>query len=93
MSSRDEVADRVRVVIAEVLAVEPTEIGDTSDLEVDFRIDSLELMEIGTKLEAELDVRLTLDDLVKLRTVGDAIDLLYGRLTAPAAVAPEGGQP
>jgi len=92
VSSRDMVADRVRVVIAEVLAVEPAEIGDTSDLEADFRIDSLELMEIGTKLEAALNVRLTLTDLVQLRTVGDAIDLLYARLTAPAGVGPEGGR-
>ncbi len=90
MSSRDMVADRVRVVIAEVLAVEPAEIGDTSDLEADYRIDSLELMEIGTKLEAALNVRLTLDDLVRLRTVGEAVDLLYDRLTARAGVGPEG---
>lgn len=79
MTTRDEIATIVRGAIAEVLAVEPDEVGDECNLEEDFRIDSLELMEIGTKLEVALAIRLTPADLFGLPTVGAAIDLLHRR--------------
>jgi acyl carrier protein len=82
MATREAVALVVRTAIAEVLAVEPDEIEETTNLEVDFRIDSLELMEIGTRLESMLDVRIPVETLVRIRTVGQAVDLLRAELAA-----------
>jgi acyl carrier protein len=84
VTTRASVAATVRNAIAEVVAVEPGEVEETTDLEADFRIDSLELMEIGTKLERALGIRLSIDDLVSMRTVGQAIDLLCAELQVPA---------
>ncbi|HEV3321515.1 MAG TPA: phosphopantetheine-binding protein [Solirubrobacteraceae bacterium] len=43
-------------------------------------IDSLDLVEIAQVVEEEFGVRMTTDDVALIRTVGDAIDLLYERV-------------
>jgi acyl carrier protein len=43
-------------------------------------IDSLDLVEIAQVVEEEFGVRMTTDDVELIRTVGDAIDLVYKRV-------------
>ncbi|GAA1256418.1 hypothetical protein GCM10009665_53610 [Kitasatospora nipponensis] len=82
MSTREELAVTVRAVISDVLGTEPEEVHERVSLLEDYGIDSLELMEIGARLERTLQLRIELRDLTAARSVGHAIDLLQSRLAA-----------
>lgn len=70
----------VRTAVSDVLGTEVDDISETTDLDNDFGIDSLELMDVGARLENVLRVKIQISDLVEARTVGDAVDLLERRL-------------
>ncbi|HET8681299.1 MAG TPA: acyl carrier protein [Micromonosporaceae bacterium] len=82
--TRAELSLLVRGKVAEVLGVDTEEITEDTNLETDYGIDSLELMEIGTRLEVALDVRIQLTDLVRVHTVGQAVEALSARAGAAA---------
>ncbi len=77
---REGLARIVREAVSDVLGTEPEDIHETTDLKGDFDIDSLELMDIGARLEAVLRVGIPVSDLTGAATVGEAIDVLLGRL-------------
>ncbi|WP_327071137.1 acyl carrier protein [Kitasatospora sp. NBC_01250] len=83
MPTREELALTVRTVISDVLGTEPDEVHERTSLLDDYGIDSLELMEIGARLERTLKVRIELQDLTAAQNVGHAIDLLQHRLAVP----------
>ncbi|GAU71073.1 putative acyl carrier protein [Streptomyces sp. NBRC 110611] len=74
-----ELVGTVRATIADVLGTTPDAITDSTALEADHGIDSLELMAIGAQLERALGVQIVPEDLLRADTVGHAIDLLTGR--------------
>ncbi|MFE9250412.1 acyl carrier protein [Streptomyces sp. NPDC007088] len=78
--TRAQISALVRTAAADVLGAAPEEIDEHTDLERDFGIDSLELMDIGSRLENALRVRIPLADLVEARTVSDAVTVLHDRL-------------
>ncbi|MDT0443078.1 acyl carrier protein [Streptomyces johnsoniae] len=80
---RAELARIVRETVSDVLGTEPEDIHETTDLKGDFDIDSLELMDIGARLETALRVGIPVSDLTGAATVGQAIDLLADRLERP----------
>jgi len=82
--NRDDISQRAREQVATVLGVLVEDISESTDLGADFQVDSLELMEIGARLETAFGIRLAVDDLVGLTDVGDAIDMLVDRLGQPA---------
>ncbi|MFC8721454.1 acyl carrier protein [Kitasatospora sp. NPDC057198] len=88
MLTREELATTVRTVISDVLGTEPEELRERTSLADEFGIDSLELMEIGARLERTLRLRIDPDDLLSARDVGHAVDLLHARAADPAAAAP-----
>ncbi|MFJ4674347.1 acyl carrier protein [Kitasatospora sp. NPDC088783] len=88
MPTREELAVTVRAVISDVLGTDPDELRERTSLAEDYGVDSLELMEIGARLERTLRLRIDPDDLVSARDVGHAIDLLRARLDDPATAAP-----
>ncbi|GAA3735479.1 acyl carrier protein [Streptomyces tremellae] len=81
---RERLALLVRTAVSDVLGIEPEDVDDTTSLLNDYHIDSLELMEVGARLEKALATKIAVSDLTSARTVGEAIDLLGARL-APAA--------
>ncbi|MGQ4511770.1 phosphopantetheine-binding protein [Streptomyces sp. DW26H14] len=87
VNGREDLARVVRTAISGVLGVEPEDIDDATDLLDDYGIDSLELMEVGARLEKALAMKIPVSDLTSARTVGQAIDLLARRLTATAPTA------
>jgi acyl carrier protein len=80
--TRQELAVLVRGKVAEVVGVDAEEISEKTNLQAEFGMDSLELMEVGTRLEAALDIRIQISDLVDIVTVGDAIEALSTRVGA-----------
>lgn len=83
MPTREELAQVVRTTISDVLGTEPEEVRERTSLLADHGIDSLELMEIGSRLERALSLRIAVEDLTRAQDVGQAIDLLALRLLAP----------
>lgn len=81
---RDEIAELAVRKIADVLGVDASEVTEKTDLRRDFEVDSLELMEMGARLEQAFGIRLQVEDLVKMDTVGDAVTLLETRLGVAA---------
>jgi acyl carrier protein len=80
---RGTAAELVAAEVATVLGEDPSELTDGTDLRERYDIDSLEVMEIGTRLEGVFAVRLDLAELAGLRTVGDIVDLMT-RQSVPA---------
>ncbi|GAB2521920.1 acyl carrier protein [Nocardiopsis aegyptia] len=72
----EELAEVVRECVAQVIGVTADEITRETDLRVDYEVDSLELMEIGTRLEGALGTRIDAEDLMGMENVGDAVDLI-----------------
>lgn len=77
---RADLAEIVLERIATVLGVPVEEIDESTDLRQTYDVDSLELMEIGARLENALDTRLAAEDLLGMENVGHAVDLLHERL-------------
>ncbi|MFJ8038936.1 acyl carrier protein [Kitasatospora sp. NPDC096147] len=80
MPTREELALVVRTTISDVLGTEVEEVQEHTSLLTDYGIDSLELMEIGSRLERALALRIAVEDLTGAEDVGRAIDLLALRL-------------
>ncbi|MFD9689456.1 acyl carrier protein [Kitasatospora sp. NPDC059146] len=76
MPTREELALMVRTTISDVLGTEVEEVHERTSLSADYGIDSLELMEIGSRLERALALRIEVEDLTRAEDVGQAIDLL-----------------
>ncbi|MFJ9520212.1 acyl carrier protein [Kitasatospora sp. NPDC101801] len=79
MPTREELALMVRTTISDVLGTEIEEVQERTSLVADHGIDSLELMEIGARLERALTLRIAVEDLTGAQDVGQAIDLLSAR--------------
>ncbi len=83
--TRNEVLELVRVQLADILEIEPSEINESSSFAGDLNADSLALIELVEAIEQELstrvgDFRIDDEDLEDLRTVRDAVDYVSAKL-------------
>lgn len=84
---RDALATVVCEQLAEILSVDIDVITLETRLREDLDADDFALLDLAESVEAELGERsvgLTIDDddLVEVRTVGDAVDILVARISA-----------
>ena len=77
---RSEIEERVRKVLAEQLAREPDEVTPQARFEEDLDADSLDLVEAVLALEEELGVEIPEEEMEGVKTVGQAVDLVEGKL-------------
>ena len=82
---RDAVLELIRDRLADILEIEPSEIGEGNSFADDLDADSLALIELVEALEEELSersagFRIEDDDLEDLKTVRDAVDYVVSRL-------------
>lgn len=68
--------DLLKKVIADVLNVDPNEITEDTTFVEDLGADSLDLFQIIMGVEEELDVEVDTKEAEKIKTVGDAIELI-----------------
>ncbi len=76
--TKEQVEERVRRALVE-FGVEPGRVTRDAEFEV-LDVDSLDLVELAQIVEDEYGVRLQGDDMVDVKTVGQAIDLVTSRL-------------
>ena len=67
--------ETLRSMIAEILTIEPENIKQETRLKDDLGADSLDLFQLVVELEEKYDVEVPDDELEKIVTVQDALDM------------------
>ncbi|MCB0963849.1 MAG: acyl carrier protein [Acidimicrobiales bacterium] len=67
---------------AEILELDPTEIGRQSRFADDLDADSIDLIEVVNKAEQERNITIAEEQLYDLETVGELVDLLDAQAAA-----------
>jgi len=75
-----ELFDRFKKCAVEVLSVSPDQVVPGAKFGDDLDADSLDLVELVMALEEEFGVEVPEDDLEGVETVGQAYDLVVGKL-------------
>ncbi len=78
--TRDAIQARVAAALEE-FGAEPDEIAPDATFEA-LDVDSLDLVELGQIVQDEYGVEIKGEDMPKLKTVGDAVDLIAERAGA-----------
>lgn len=79
--SNEEIFQTMRDLVAEQFAQEPDEVTMETSFEEDLGADSVDLVELVMAMEEEFDVgEIQEDDLSDLKTVGDAVHYIAGKL-------------
>ena len=86
--SREEVLQIVKDRLADILEMDPEDVGEGDSFAEDLHADSLALIELVEALEEELGersvgFRIDDEDLEDLKTVRDAVDYVCARLAGP----------
>ena len=74
----------IQDVAAEVLSVEPGQVTEGARFKEDLDADSLDLVELVMALEEQLDISVPEEDLEGVETIGQALDLIAGKVAAKA---------
>ena len=77
---RSEVSERLSGVLVSELGLEAEKINDEAHFEEDLDVDSLGVVELLMALEDEFDVKIPDEEAESIVTVGQAIDLVQGKL-------------
>jgi acyl carrier protein len=73
--------DRFKECAVRVLSVQPDQVSKEARFAEDLDADSLDLVELVMALEEEFDVTVEEEELEGIETVGQAYDLIAGKLT------------
>ena len=77
---RNEVSERLTGVLVTELGLDAGKIEDDANFEEDLDVDSLGVVELLMALEDEFDVKIPDDEAESILTVGQAVDLVQGKL-------------
>ena len=79
--SIEEIFQTMRELVAEQFALEPEEVTMDTAFEEDLGADSVDLVELVMAMEEEFDIgEIDEEDLTALKTVGDCVRYLSGKL-------------
>jgi acyl carrier protein len=77
---RDQVAERLRATLVSELGLDADKLEEKASFEEDLEVDSLGVVELLMALEDEFDVKIPDEEAENIRTVGQAIDMVHGKL-------------
>ncbi|CDC68184.1 MULTISPECIES: acyl carrier protein [environmental samples] len=79
--SNEEIFQTMKDLVAEQFAMEPDEVTMETSFEEDLGADSVDLVELVMAMEEEFEIGETQEeDLSGLKTVGDAVNYIAGKL-------------
>ena len=79
--SVEEIFQTMQELVAEQFAMEPSEVTMETSFEEDLGADSVDLVELVMAMEEEFEMgEVQEEDLGKLKTVGDAVHYIAGKL-------------
>ena len=76
----DNTFERVRKIIVDQLDVDPEDVTMEASFKDDLDADSLDLVELVMALEEEFDIEVPEEEIEGVKTVGQAFDLIVGKL-------------
>ena len=76
MSNTDDIAERVKQIIAKKVKIDYDKISESSSFLEDMNLDSLAIVEVIMELEDEFDQEIPDSEAEKILTVGDAIEYI-----------------
>jgi len=82
--SNQEILDALREVLVDRLKVEPEAVTPTANLFDDLGLDSIDLMSAVMAIEERFEIEVSDAELENVTTVGEAVDLLGGKVAASA---------
>ncbi|HEX6147096.1 MAG TPA: acyl carrier protein [Acidimicrobiia bacterium] len=77
---RSEIAGRLSEVLVSELGLEEAKITEDAHFEEDLDVDSLGVVELLMALEDEFGVKIPDEEAESIMTVGQAIDVVHGKL-------------
>jgi acyl carrier protein len=77
---RNAVSERLTGVLVSELGLDAEKINDGANFEEDLDVDSLGVVELLMALEDEFDVKIPDEEAESIVTVGQAIDMVQGKL-------------
>ena len=86
--ARDDVFQRLRILLGEVCDVEPEEVLESARLS-GYGIDSIRVLELMFRAEEEFGLQLELEQLADLKTMGQLVDYVHN-LPNPTQNAADG---
>jgi acyl carrier protein len=78
---RNEISERLTQVLVNELGLDADKISDDANFEEDLEVDSLGVVELLMALEDEFGVKIPDEEAEDIHTVGQAIDLVHGKLS------------
>ncbi len=80
--SENEIFERVKEIIVEVLAVEPDSVTMEASFREDLGADSLDLVELVMAFEEEFGGTISDEEAQQIKTVGDAVRYIQEKMVA-----------
>ena len=80
---RASLLERLRSILVTEFELDPAQVTGTARLVEDLDLDSIDGVTIVVRLEAQLHVTISDEEIQKMATVGDIVDALADRLAAP----------
>lgn len=78
--SRDEIYERIRTTLVESFEIPSERVTLSATLMEDLELDSIDAIDMAVHIQEMTNVRVEEQDLRKLRTVGDTVDLVVALL-------------
>jgi acyl carrier protein len=87
MSNREQIRQTLIELIENDVGQKFDDLHDGKNLREDLSLDSVDVVSIVSQIERHFRIRMSQQELEKLVTVGDLLDLLQAKLDAPSAPA------
>jgi len=78
--TREEVLEQVKVILVETLSVDEDKVTMKARFQEDLETDSLDLVELVMTMEDKFGIKITDEEAAEIKTVGQAVDFVMGRL-------------
>lgn len=79
---RDQIYDKVVRTVADIAGISLTDLRGDTELIVDLNLDSLGIFEIVIELEETFDMRITDEDIDRIKSIDQIVDYIARRETA-----------
>lgn len=78
--NRDEISQSVREILADMLGLDPDEIGASDHLADDLDLDSMDAVDMVVDLKLRTGVKLVESDIKSVETIQDVVDVTCSKI-------------
>ena len=79
--TKEEVFEQVKSILVETLSVDEDKVTLAARFQEDLETDSLDLVELVMTMEDKFAIKISDEEAAGIKTVGDAVDFVMGRLS------------